>query len=77
MSDTGTPSKTDIRSKSWRLQSLFGPPYAIYIEWGDEYKITVRKGEQRADFTMTNEDFKYRDDQLLDKFINPAKGVFK
>lgn len=83
MSEPGTPSRTATASKASRLERLLGPGFSVFIEWkGDPirwYEVTACKGkaEQYANWTMVAEDFDYTDDELMTKFINPVKGVFK
>lgn len=83
MNDTGTPSKTAIASKATRLERLLGSGFAVLIEWKGHplrwYEVTAckEKAMQYANWTMIEEDFDYTDEELVEKFINPAKGVFK
>lgn len=80
MSEPGTPSETDIRSKSWRLQSLLGVGFILKVEWIglplNRYEIAAFKGDHHATWSMIPDDFKYRDDELITKFIAPIKDCF-
>lgn len=81
MNEPGTLSKTATASRVQRLLTLFGPGFSLCIEWKDFplcwYEITAYKEGQYANWTMVEVDFDYTDEQLVEKFINPVKGVFK
>lgn len=89
MSEPGTPSRTDTAfsfatSKAEytrRLKKLLGPDYTVYIVWKKFplclWSVTASKDGQYANWTMVDEDFNYNDDELMEKFITPAKGVFR
>lgn len=81
MNEPGTLSRTDTASRTRRLKDLLGPGFTVYMKWRGMplcwYEITASKEGQYANWTMVDEDFAYTDDELMDKFITPAKGVFK
>lgn len=83
MNEPGTPAETATASKATRIERLLGPGFSVFIEWKGHplrwYEITAckEKTKQYANWTMIDADFDYNDAELLVKFINPAKGVFK
>lgn len=80
MNEPGIPSRTGIASKTKRLAHLLGPGYSVIVEHKYEpnwYEVSATKDGQYANWYMLEIDFDYTDDELIEKFINPAKGVFK
>lgn len=71
-----------IKEVEGRLERLFGPGYAVFAEWrvnAQFYEINTASTHSFGlrSFFMMEEDFKYTDEQLIDKFIRHVVRSFE
>lgn len=61
-----------------RVGALFGPEFSVVSEWDGEntfmYELSAWKGERRVDWLMSSSDLLYEDEELVEKFVGPAKA---
>lgn len=68
-----------IKEVEGRLERLFGPTRAVIADWrvnAQFYEINVSSAFALRSFFMMEEDLKYSDEKIREKFIRPVLDSF-